>query len=399
MNIFKISWLNILRKPLNTALTLIMLALGVALVAVLIQVSASLDEGFRKNIRGIDMAVGAKGSPLQLILSAIYHIDHPTGNIPLTEARELAAHPMVKEAVELSYGDSYKGRRIVGTSHRYPEWYEVGVKQGRLWEKTFEATVGAEVAQEFGLEVGDTFYSAHGSDAEAEVHDDHPFTVVGIFEPSGTVIDRLLLTAQESMWDLHADHGTPAEADSLDEKQITAMLLRFKSKMGILTLPRYVNQQTSMQAALPSIEVNRLFDLFGIGFTALRIVAIVIVVLGAISIFVSMLNTLKERSYEIALIRSMGALRRQVFTMVIIEALVLGVLGYVLGIILAHGGLLLLSEGAGSRFGISIDAFSLRPEEIWLFGLILGLCVLSAVVPAIRAVRMDVSAVLTSHTQ
>jgi putative ABC transport system permease protein len=397
MNSFKLSLYNIASRPLSALLTVVMLTLGVALVSVLLQVGSSLDDSFRKNIRGIDMVVGAKGSPLQLILSAIYQIDNPTGNISRSEAQALSRHPMVKQSIELSYGDSYKGRQIVGTSHDYPALYGIQLKEGRLWDKAFEATIGAQIAEEFGLKPGDVFFSAHGSDMEAEVHEEHPFTVVGVFEPSGTVIDRLLLTSLQSIWDVHP----PAPGDTLADsrREITALMLQFKSKMGILTLPRYVNKETSMQAALPAIEVNRLFELFGMGIAALRIVAIVIMVLGGISIFVSMLNALKERAYEMALIRSMGASRSQVFGMIILEALILGALGYILGIVLAHLGLWLLSQGAGTKFGIAIDPFVLMPAELWLLAIIALLCILAAIIPAIKTSGMDVSKVISTYAQ
>lgn len=397
MNTLKISFYNLLRKPLSALLTAVMLLLGTALVSVLLQVGTALDEGFRKNIRGIDMVVGAKGSPLGLILSAVYQIDSPTGNISRKEARSLAQNRLVEQTIELSFGDSYKGRRIVGTTHDYPELYDMELREGLLWSGPFEATIGAQVADEFGLKPGDTFYSAHGTDADAELHDDHPFTVKGIFKPSGTVIDRLLLTDQQSIWDLHP----PAPGDTLAEqnREITAMLVKFKNKMGILTVPRYVNKETSMQAALPSIEINRLFELFGLGIAALRAVALVIMVLGGISIFVSMLNALKERAYEMALIRSMGARRVQVFNMILAEAVILGLVGYVAGMVLSHAGLWALSATAGAEFGIAIDPWHIMTEEFYLAGAIVLLCALAAVIPALKTIKMDVSKVLSDHAQ
>ncbi len=393
MNIFKIGIRNIVSRPLSAILTLVMLTMGVALVSVLLQAGSALDEGFRKNIRGIDMVVGAKGSPLQLILSAIYQIDNPTGNISRGEAQKLAGHPQIKHSIQLAYGDSYKGRRIVGSSHAYPALYDLKIAHGRLWEKTFEVTIGHQVAAEFGLKVGDQFYSAHGLDSSAEVHDDFPFTVVGIFEPSGTAPDRLLLTSLESIWEVH-----PSPADTLGgNKEITAMLVQFKNKMGMLTLPRYVNKETSMQAALPSIEINRLFDLFGMGIAVLRILAVVIMLLGAISIFVSMLNTLKDRAEEIALIRALGASRAQVFGMVLLESIVLGIAGYFLGLFLAHFGLFSIQEMAASDYGMQIEAWSVMLEELWLLMAIVLLCLLAALLPAIITVKMDISKVLANY--
>jgi putative ABC transport system permease protein len=396
MSILKISLRNLLNKPLSALLTVIMLTMGVALVSMLLLVGEALDESFKKNIKGIDMVVGAKGSPLQLILAAVYQIDNPTGNISRAEAQKLARNPMVASAIEVSFGDSYKGRRIVGTSHAYTELYEASLENGKLWEAPFEATIGSTVAEEFGLKTGDTFYSAHGSDMNAEVHEDHPFTVVGVFKPSGTVVDRLLLTSQQSIWDVH---GPETDSTALADREITALLVKFKSKMGMISLPRIVNQQTSMQAALPSIEVNRLFELFGIGIATLRIVAIAIMLLGGVSVFVSMLSALKERAYEMALIRSMGASRLQVFTMILTEAVMLGIVGTLLGLLISRSGIAFLNGYANQQFGIAVDIWHLVSAE-YILGLVtIIICIFAAIIPAIRIMRLDVSKVLSSYAQ
>ena len=146
MNILKLSFKNLFKKPLSTFLTLTMLSIGVALASLLVLLGDSLDDGFKKNIQGIDMVVGAKGSPLQLILSAVYQIDNPTGNIPQAEADELADHPLVAETVQVSFGDSFKGRRIVGTSHNYVQWYGGELVEGTLWDGPFKAVFGSQVA-------------------------------------------------------------------------------------------------------------------------------------------------------------------------------------------------------------------------------------------------------------
>lgn len=396
MSILKISLRNLLNKPLSALLTVIMLTMGVALVSMLLLVGEALDESFKKNIKGIDMVVGAKGSPLQLILAAVYQIDNPTGNISRAEAQKLARNPMVASAIEVSFGDSYKGRRIVGTSHAYAELYEASLENGKLWEAPFEATIGSTVAEEFGLKTGDTFYSAHGSDMNAEVHEDHPFTVVGVFKPSGTVVDRLLLTSQQSIWDVH---GPATDSTAIADREITALLIKFKNKMGMISLPRIVNQQTSMQAALPSIEVNRLFELFGIGIATMRIVAIAIMLLGGVSVFVSMLSALKERAYEMALIRSMGASRLQVFTMILTEAIMLGIVGTLLGLLISRSGIAFLNGYANQQFGIAVDIWHLVSAE-YILGLVtIIICIFAAMIPAIRIMRMDVSKVLSSYAQ
>lgn len=393
MNVFKLSFKNLTARPMRSLLTVVMLTMGVALASLLILVGNALNDSFRNNIRGIDMVVGAKGSPLQLILAAVYQIDNPTGNIDLEEARKLAKNPQIKETIELSFGDSYKGRRIIGTSHAYVDLYEGTVANGELWNKPFEAVVGAQVAEEFNLKTGDQFVSAHGIDGMGHAHDEHPFTIVGVLNSSGSVLDKLILTAPESIWEVHGSH----DHDSLATKEITAMLVKFRSKMGIMTLPRIVNQQTSMQAALPAIEVNRLFELFGVAISTLQIVALVIMLLGGISVLVSMINALKDRAYEMALMRSMGASRGQIFGMILIEACLLGIIGTVLGIILSHIGITFLNAYANQQFGISVSPFSIDPMEWLLIAATIVLCIFAALIPAITTLRMDVSKTLSRY--
>ena len=391
MNIFKISLKNVLFRPYSAALTIILFAVGVALTSFLLLVGNALDEGFKKNIRGIDMVVGAKGSPLQLILASVYHIDNPTGNISKSEADKLARNPLVKESVQLSFGDSYKGRRIVGTSPEYINWYDAEIERGNLWKEPFESVIGAEIAREFEMEVGDTFYSAHGSDANAEVHGDHPFVVTGILEENGSVLDQLILTSPNSIWEVHTSEGDSAE------KEITSMLIKFKSKMAMISLPRMVNERTNMQSALPSIEVNRLFELFGVGISTLQIIAFSLMFLGGISVFVSLYSSLKDRAYEMALIRSLGAGKSSLFLMILIESLILGVIGTMIGIIIAHGSIKILEIFSSSNLGIHVKIWEFAPGEGILVIAALGLSILAAVIPAISIMKIDVSKVLSDY--
>ena len=154
MNIFQISWKNIINKPLNATLSLVLFALGVGLISLLFLLNQQIEEKFDKNLAGIDLVVGAKGSPLQLILSSMYHIDAPTGNISLKAARPFLnpKHPLIGMAIPISLGDNYKGHRIVGTTPKILELYDnVQIEQGRIWENVFEVVIGKVVAEKLDL--------------------------------------------------------------------------------------------------------------------------------------------------------------------------------------------------------------------------------------------------------
>jgi putative ABC transport system permease protein len=212
--------------------------------------------------------------------------------------------------------------------------------------------------------------------------------------PTGTVIDRLLLTSHESVWLVHE---TPGDTAAVQNREITAMLVRFKNKLAMMSLPRFVNQQTPMQAALPAIEINRLFSLLGMGIAALRTIAIAIMLLGAVSVFVSMVNSLRERIPEMAMLRSMGASRPQVAAMVLLEAVILALGGAVLGLATSRLGIWLLNTYASSEFGMMVDITRFAKAEAVLVLATTILCTFAAMIPAIKTGRMDISKVLSGH--
>ena len=391
MNLFKISWSHIKSKPLDTSLSLLLLAFGVGIISMLLLVEVQLKSQFERNIKDIDMVLGAKGSPLQLILSAVYHIDAPTGNISKKEADRIIKHPFIKAGIPLAYGDNYLNYRIVGTSPAYLSHYEAELESGKAWASSFEAVIGSKIAEKEGLKIGDSFYSAHGLDEEGEQHEDHAFKVVGILKKNNSVLDQLVLCSIESIWEVH-DHEDGEEV--LDEdRQYTAVLLEKNNPMAVLTIPQLL-LDSNMQVALPAIEMNRLNQNFGIGMRTIQAIAIVIMLLSFISVFISLYNSLKERKYELALMRSMGGSRSTLFRLILQEGLLLTLIGFIIGMILSRIGLLLLSGMLQEEFNYSIDQIAMLPGEYVLLGISLFVGILASFLPALKAVRMDISETL-----
>lgn len=373
-------------------MSLLLFAMGVGIISLLLLLQASLDEGFKKNIRGIDMVVGAKGSPLQLILSSVYHIDNPTGNIPFPEAEKLRKHPLVKEGIALAYGDNYKGFKILGTEEAYLDLYGGTLQSGKLWAGEFEVVLGAVLAERLQHKVGDEFFSSHGLIGDINAHEDHPFKVVGILAPSGTVLDQLVLTGLESVWGVHEDHEKPGPAHTEEkDKDITAMLIKFRSPMGMMQLPRMVNSQTSMQAALPAIEVSRLFELFSAGIQLIRGIALAIMLISGVSIFISLYNNLLDRQYELALMRSLGAARWQLFSLVLLEGLIIALIGFFAGILISRVGIWALDGLIQTNYRYDLDVLQTWKEEGYLLlgSLVLGF--VAALLPAWSAWRTDIT--------
>ena len=172
----------------------------------LILIQHQLEQKFERDLENIDLVVGAKGSPLQLVLSAVYHIDAPTGNINFAEAKTIMNNPMVEEAIPMAYGDSYQGYRILGTTENYINKYSAQFREGHIFQKSMQAVLGAKVARTSKLKIGDTFYGSHGQVEGVHVHDEHAYQVVGILESTNSVVDNLVLTNIESVWEVHGDH-------------------------------------------------------------------------------------------------------------------------------------------------------------------------------------------------
>ncbi len=206
MNLATISFAYLKARSLNTLLNILLLALGVATIVLLLLTTTQLDQRMRRDAQGIDLVIGAKGSPMQVILSSIYHLDVPTGNIPYKQALEIAKHRTVKKAIPLALGDSYKGARIVGTTPDYLAHYGAQFVAGKGWEKPLEAVIGAEVAARTGLVIGAKFHGSHGLGDAGDAHEAHPYVVAGILARSGSVLDRLVICSVESVWAMHAGH-------------------------------------------------------------------------------------------------------------------------------------------------------------------------------------------------
>jgi len=416
MNLFKISWSNLRDKPLSSFLSGLLMTLGIAIISLLLLLNKQLDDQFRRNIRGIDMVLGAKGSPLQLILSSIYQIDSPVDNIPLAEAERLTRNPMIKTAIPLALGDNYRSFRIVGTNKKYLDHFEATVGQGKLFAADLECVIGSRVADATGLKIGDSFAGSHGLDEAGEAHEETKYKVVGILNPSNSVADQLILTPVSSVWAIHEhheeheggaekgaavaeedhDHEHEGEEHADEEREITSMLIKFRNPMGMM-LARGINTNSKLQAAMPQIEVNRLFELLGVGVETLRYLALAIIFVAGISVFVSLYNSLKERRYEMALMLSMGATRTQLFTMLLLEGLVLALIGFVAGLLISRLSLWLISGYVQGTYHYNLANFGIQPEEWYILGAAILIGLVAAALPAIGVYRMNISRTLAEE--
>ena len=401
-------------RALNTALNIILLALGVASLVILLLFSSQLEDRFTRDAEGIDMVVGAKGSPLQLILSAVYHVDIPTGNVPLEAVGMIRRQPGVAAAIPLALGDSFRSFRIVGTEPEYLDLHGARLADGRMFAAPMEAVIGADVAATTGAGLGQRFVGGHGlaGGDEGPEHEETPFIVTGRLARTGTVIDRLILTRVDSVWRVHGIEGPHEEHEDheghedhdqhADEgahaapAEVTAVLVRYGSAIAAVRLPGLINRQTNMQAAVPAVEVSRLLALVGVGLDAVRAFAVLLMVTAGLSIFVALLSALKEREGDMAMLRVIGASRGAIIGQVLGEGLLLAAAGAALGLALGHGVIALAAGQFDQLRALGLSAARFHPGEAWIVATALGIGLVAALIPALRVLRSDIADTLAN---
>lgn len=428
MSTLHLVWKNITQQIGSTLLSIILTAFGIAILCVILISGSTLEKQLDNNTQNIDLVIGAKGSPLQLILSSLYHVDNPTGNIQLSEAQSIADHPFVKLAVPLSLGDNYKGHRIIGTDSTFLDLYKLELDNGSLFHNNFEVTIGSEVARKHQLKIGDSLYGSHGLHSDGHTHDDHPMIITGIFKKTDNIVDNLLLCNLESVWEVHGihdshahentnhnhphsedDHHHPSHSESQEDiyvknigadiwqdqgLEITALLIQYSSPAAIATIPRLVNQSTQLQSASPAIESARLFSLLGIGFDSLTLLAYALIIIAGLSVFISLYNALKDRKFDLAIMRTMGASKIKLFSLLIVEGLIITGAGAIIGLILGHGLLFYIGQQTSENADF-IQAFVIHKHELTIVMSTGILGILAALIPAIKAYNTTIASTLS----
>lgn len=395
----RLAWRYLWSNPLTAALNLLLLTLGLAAVTFVLRASAQVEAGLKRDLASIDLVVGAKGSPMQIMLAGVFHLDAPTGNIPLETLDLLKKQPLVAQAVPLSLGDSFHGYRIAGTTPEYLDLYGAKLGQGALWARPMQAVLGAEVARTSGLKVGDRFAGSHGLAEGGGAHGDHQFQVVGVLAESGSVLDRLVLTDLASVWEVHEEHHAgeahdDAHAEADEKREITLALVRYRSPLAAVMLPRWVNAQDGLQSAAPALETARLMRLVGAGTEVLRGFGIVLLAAAGLSVWVALLHAVRARQGDLAMLRMLGAPASRVAALIALEALLLAGLAAALGLAAGHGLVAVLERLLAARQSLRLGALGFSEAE-WLVPLMaMVLALMAAAWPAWRAYRMDVTSLL-----
>jgi len=431
MNLATIAWKSIRQRMLSSSLTALSIALGVALMVTVLVINSVVTRMFSQSATGYHLVVGAKGSPMQLVLNTIYFMDRPIKNLPYKYYKQHKSKSWVKHAIPFNLGDTTEdGRyRIVGT---IPEYFEVEYipgkklefKQGKVIAEKFDAVIGARVARAYGWTLGSQFPIAHGGNL-ADVHAEK-FTVVGVLKATGTPIDRGVFINLDGFYaiDGHqkpeedvraeeaarasdevvissrpdaestADHSSNAEKKAADvdiSKEVTAILVQTKTDSLAYLMQTRIDRGIA-QAANPIEQISRLLrDIVGNVRTMLVVMTALIIVVSGVGIFVSIYNSMADRKREIAIMRALGARRSTVFSIIVAESVLLCAGGGLVGMILGHGLVFIAGPIVEARSDVLIDPWSFEMQELYIFPALILLAIVVGLVPGLSAYRADVA--------
>jgi len=393
LTVVHLAWQSVRRRPLSSTLTAVAVALGVALVVAVETVRASADRSFRETARGYDLLLGPpQGSPLQVVLSTLFHVDEPPGTLPWKVYETIREDPRVAAAVPYAMGDTYRGHRVVGTS---AEMFSVltdgegrtlaeGMRGRTFGHERFEAVVGSAVASGTDLHIGSTFGVTHGVVEHGAPHQE-AWTVVGVLRPTGTPHDRAIYIPIETFYAIRG-HVDPEAGRAL-----SAVGVRLHSPgLRLLLLQEYRTGRAEAQAVLPTDQVRKLLAIVGDVNRGVTLVAWLVTVVAGVGILVGLYNTIQGRRREIAVLRALGARPAHVFGHILLEALLLCLLGGLGGLILGHGGVaaaaptLLASYGVHVRVGLGV-------HDLQVLGALVVLGVLAGALPAWRGLATPVA--------
>ncbi len=411
--LIKTALLAFRNKFLDHVSNIFLFAMGITVALMTLFFYKAIEKNIFDSQPKIDLVIGAKGSPLQLVLASVFHIENPTGNISKKTADSIANHPFVKRGVPISIGDSYKGIRIVGSDTNFTNLYQLNLINKSNFPQSFEAWVSNDLAEKLNFKLGSTFVSSHGLTEDAHQHDNNFYTITGIFTSNSEIANKLIITNLSSVWEVHGNIEKEVETEhehehehehhqehsssevledlgleSSKELEITAMLVQYASPMAMFTLPKSINNNTFLQAASPVIELNRLFGFISSGAEALKYFSYFIFLLALITTFISIYNSVRQRKFEIAMMRIMGAGRWHVMFFVLIEGLLISLCGIVLGFLGSHFSFLYINTRLLNQTN-DLEIF-FYPEEIFILisALVLGL--LASIIPGIVSYRADV---------
>ena len=401
------------QHSLSSTITILSVALATGLVMAVFSVSQQSRMAFAGGPVGFDAVLGARGSSLQLVLNTVFHLETSPGNIPWESYSSLIDDPRVELAIPYAVGDHYKGYRIVGTSEAiFTEFeYAKGRKLefqpgGRAFdERRREAVLGATVARETQLAPGSIFHPSHGVGRTSGHSHDEEYVVVGVLEVSNSPNDRVIWIPIEGIFRLsgHKLRGSGEEYEARDgeqiddaHKELSAVMLKLRSPQAGFALSGEINRERKdLTLAWPiGATMAQLFDKLGWVHRILEMVAYLVMVVAAGSILASLYNTMNERRREFAILRSLGARRRTVFAVILLEAQTIALLGSLLGFAVYYAILIGAGTIVRDQTGVVLDLAAWHDAFFWTPLGMLAIGGVAGLLPALKAYATDVAGTL-----
>jgi putative ABC transport system permease protein len=391
---------SLANRRATVLLTVSAIAISVALLLGVQKLRTAAREGFASTVSGVDLIVGARSGPLNLLLYSVFRVGDATANVSYESYQLVARHPDVAWTIPISLGDSHRGFRVLGTSDAYFEHYRVAggrplaLKSGRQFSDIHDAVIGADVAKELHYKIGESIVLAHGAaDVSFTQHDGQPFRVAGILERTGTPVDR---TVHISLIAMTALHARPHDAEYRIES-ITAFMVGMRNRTALLTMQRALNEykKEPLLAIIPGVALKQLWDLVAVADRALMVVAAFVVFAGLLGMLTAILVSLNERRREMAILRSVGARPRHVFTLLVSEAGLLALAGVLAGIGVTYALLAAAQPWLASRYGIFIPLTGLNGFDAAMLAGIVVAALAMGLFPAWRAYRNTLADGLT----
>lgn len=408
-HIFLLAIKSAWNRRFTLSLTVIAIALSVTMLLGVERLRNQAHQSFSQSIAGTDLVVGARTSPVQLMLYAVFRMGEATNNITWKSYQEIAKNPMVAWSIPISLGDSHHGFPVLGTNISYFEHFHYGdaqklnFTQGKPFKDTFDAVIGAEVATQRGYQLGDAITLSHGMNTMGPEHANKPFTVVGILSPTGTPVDRTVHVSLEAINAIHLDWvgGAPMPGFSipaqyvkkfdLAPKEITAALIGLKNRAAVFKVQREINNydKEPLLGVMPSVALEQLWQVVNVAEKSLMAVSAMVVVVGLSGLVAVVLAGLNERRRELAILRSVGAKPRDVFLLLTSEGLFVTLSGILFGVALLTVLALLLAPIAQSHYGITLNATAISFDEMKLLAIVLSVGLLASLVPGYRAYTLS----------
>jgi len=406
-------------RRLTVSLTLLSIGLSVALLLGVERVRYDARASFEQSVSGTDLVIGARTSPIQLILYTVFRIGDATSNVRWQSFLDIAGHPAVAWSIPLSLGDSHRGFPVLGTTLAYFEHFRYGDAQsltfaaGRPFGSIFDAVLGAEVADRLGYAVGDRIVLNHGTgDVSLAEHSDKPFTVVGLLARTGTPLDRTVHVSLQAIEAIHLDWqgGAPlpgvkikpeyVSKFDLAPKVITGMLVGLQSRAGVFKMQRFVNEYAAepLLAVLPAVALEQLWDVVGIVERTLLAVSAMVVAVGLTGLIAVVLASLNERRRELAILRSVGARPRDIFVLLMMEGAGITLLGALFGVGLTSALIGIAGPFVLAHYGLTLSPVSIGRSELLLLVIVVTTGLIASLLPGYRAYRMLLADGLTPRT-